>query len=309
LLGIFGDPNVSAGQPSQKKPQLSLLKTVRWLRHGPFARLEFIWLPLGRLARSIIAAMPRSTVAQQIGPYGPFQLDSRFAFSDFEAWGSGHNNGFLALVEACRGKNCVLDIGGHIGLVTLPVSSVLAPSGTVYTFEPAEANLDFLRFHVRKNDANNAEIVDSLIGDTEGLTQFFEQSGATGQNSLVVKKNAELYQKVQRRQTTLDRFCADHDIAPEVIKIDVEGAELAVLRGARETLRRSKPVIFLSVHPTELGLLGESIDALRLEIETSGYICREIDGKEDGKEVVRFRLAEYLMLPKENAVGHAAKRD
>jgi len=284
---------------------LPVLETLRRLRHGPLSRFDRVWVPLGRLARFVIAALPRSTVKQRIGPFGPFRLDAHFAFSNFEAWGQGHNNGFLATIEACRGKDCVFDIGGHIGLVTLPMSRVVSPAGRVFSFEPGEANLDFLRFHLARNGAANVEVVDALVGDSDGWTDFFEQSGATGQNSVVLKKNHEAYQRVRRRQVSLDRFCADSGLRPEIIKVDVEGAELAVLRGARETLRRDRPTLFLSVHPTELRLLGESTESLMREIDDLGYVCLEIDGK----PVSAFRLAEYLMLPKEQASGHAAQRD
>lgn len=278
------------------KSRLPVLRTLRQLRHGPLARLEPIWLPLGRLARWTLARLPRSTVAQHIGPFGPFRLDSHFAFSDFASWGDGHNNGFVVMVESCRDKSCVLDIGGHIGLVTLPVSRVLAPGGQVVTFEPGAANLEYLRFHLRENAIDNVEIVDALVGDSDGTVTFYEQAGATGQNSVVVKKNAETYSRVERPQVTLDGFCAARDLRPEIIKIDVEGAELAVLRGAREMLCRDRPLLFLSVHPTELGLLGETIEDLVREIDDLGYVCREIDGT----PVKQFRLAEYLMLPKES---------
>lgn len=280
------------------------LETLRRLRHGPLSRFDRIWVSLGRLARFVIAALPRSTVKQRIGPFGPFRLDAHFAFSNFAAWGQGHNNGFLATVEACRGKDCVFDIGGHIGLVTLPMSRAVAPAGRVFSFEPGEANLDYLRFHLARNDAANVEVVDALVGDSDGCVDFFEQSGATGQNSVVLKKNPEAYQRVRRRQVSLDKFCTDRELRPEIIKVDVEGAELAVLRGAREILRRDRPTLFLSVHPTELRLLDESVDSLMREIDDLGYVCLEIDGGPVGA----FRLAEYLMLPKEQARGHAEQR-
>ena len=283
---------------------MPLLETLRRLRHGPLSRFGRGWVLLGRMARFVISALPRSTVKQRIGPFGPFRLDSHFAFSDFAAWGQGHNNGFLATIEACRGKDCVFDIGGHIGLVTLPMSRVVAPAGRVFTFEPGLANLEFLRFHLARNDATNVEVIDALVGDSDGCTDFFEQRGATGQNSVVLKKNPEAYRRVRRRQVSLDRFCADGGLRPQIIKVDVEGAELAVLRGARQILRRDRPTLFLSVHPAELRLLGESVDSLMREIDDVGYVCLEIDGKPVGS----FRLAEYLMLPKEQASGHAVQR-
>ena len=73
---------------------------------------------------------PPVAVSHRVGPYGPFRLDGHFAFSDFEHWGAvGHHRGFETCVEAARGARCVLDVGAHIGLVSLPASRALAPGG------------------------------------------------------------------------------------------------------------------------------------------------------------------------------------
>ncbi len=137
-------------------------------------------------------------------------------------------------------------------------------------------------------------MTDALVGATESAAvQFFEQPRAAGQNAIVIKKNPELYEATRRRQVTLDGYCEAHGLTPEVIKIDVEGGEIAVLEGARETLRRARPTIYLSVHPTELGLLGHGPDALARLIDDLGYACRDVDGG----VVDSFRLDEYIMSP------------
>ncbi len=118
-----------------------LLATLRRLRHGPLRRFDAIWLPLGRLHRWLVRVLGWSApVKQSIGRYGPFLLDAQFAFSDFAGWGGGHNEGFAACIEACRGRRCVIDVGAHVGLVALPMASVIAAGGVVVAFEPAAAN-------------------------------------------------------------------------------------------------------------------------------------------------------------------------
>src|SRR5436305_407734 len=80
------------------------------------------------------------------------------------------------------------------------------------------------------------------------------------------------------RQISLDNFCLSRQLSPQVIKIDVEGAEHQVLQGAVEIMRQCRPHIFLSIHPAHLKLLGSSTDALIDFIEANGYACREMDG-------------------------------
>ncbi len=275
---------------------MTLLGYIRRIRHGPLRMLGPLWVRLGTLYRWIarIAGVTRP-VSHYIGSYGPFAMDSEFAFSNFESWGGGHNNGFEQCVEACRGVSCVLDIGAHIGLVSMPVSQVLAPGGNVYAFEPAQVNLGYLHKHIDINGINNVKVVEQLVGEVnQDRVKFFEQRVATGQNSMVVKKNHEAYFETHRPQTTLDTFCSKQRLLPEVIKIDVEGAEWDVLKGGDRVLTESLPKIFLSVHPVELKLMGKSTEQLLRLIDELGFELLEMDGSRP--EVMR--LAEYLMQPK-----------
>ncbi|MEC9369126.1 MAG: FkbM family methyltransferase [Pseudomonadota bacterium] len=254
-----------------------------------------MWTLAGNAWRSSSRALGLAQpVSQSIGKFGPFLLDGEFAFSDFANWGGGHNRGFDACVEASRGKTCVFDVGAHIGLVTLPMSSALAEGGRVFAFEPAVANLGYLRRHLALNGIGNVEVVEALVGSEvcDGVA-FYEQPRAAGQNSQVIKKNPKAYRETRRRQVTLDGFCRERDIAPDLIKIDVEGAEIGVLEGARDVLTRHRPVVFLSVHPVEIGLMGRSLEDLKRLIVEFGYECREIGGA----PVTSFRLDEYVLAP------------
>ena len=273
---------------------MSAIAVLRRWRHGPLKALNPLWLLLGRAYR-LFAGKLRGPVAQRIGPYGPFLLQPEFAFSNFENWGGHQNNGFTACVEACRGARCVFDVGGHIGLVTLPMSRAVATDGRVFTFEPAAANARVLRRHLADNGITNVELSEALVGarDDEKVA-FFEDSDPSGMNGLAIKGPAGRYARTEHRQVSLDSFCAARNLSPEVIKIDVEGAEHLVLQGARETWRRCRPKIFLSVHPAHLKLLGSSAEELLALIEANGYACHEIDGT----PVKAFRLSEYLLLPK-----------
>ena len=270
-----------------------MIGALRRLRHGRLRQLAPLWLPLGKTYRAVLSGLGASfSVSHQIGPYGPFKLHGHFAFSDFEHWGGDHNNGFEPCVERCRRARCVLDIGAHIGLVTLPVSSVLADGGVLYAFEPAQVNSRYLRHHLELNRVSNVVVVTSLVGaDERDEVDFFEQDGDTGMNSVVARKNRAHYRLTHHSQVSLDGFCTAHSLAPEVIKIDVEGAEMEGLRGAAETLQTCRPTIFLSVHPAELQALGHSVEALRTLARELGYTCCHMDGS----PAEELGLAEYLL--------------
>lgn len=277
-----------------------ILSKLRHLRHGPLKGLDPVWLFLGRLYRKSVRRVPGLTVRQKIGPYGPFRLLPEFTFTDLENWGGAHNKGFISCIEACRGKCCVLDVGAHIGLVALPAASVLAEGGMLYAFEPAEANAQILHRHLKLNGLANVVVTQSLAGDKNAdEVDFYESVGPHGQNAIVLKSEATLisehggYNRTTRPQIALDDFCRERALAPEVIKIDVEGAELGVLEGAREILTTHRPVVYLSVHPREISLAGRSLAELERLIASLDYELTTVDGDRP----TELKLDEYLMVP------------
>lgn len=260
-----------------------------------------VWVQFGRLYRGAARHIPGLSVPQKIGPYGPFRLVPEFTFSNFQNWGGIHNKGFRACIEACRGKSCVLDVGAHVGLVTMPAAGVLAKGGHVHAFEPAQANARILRRHLTLNDIANVEVVEALVGEIDGArVPFFESVGPHGQNSIVLKGGDKLasewggYSRTERPQVSLDGYCERLGLSPEIIKIDVEGGELGVLRGARATLARCRPLLVLSVHPREIQLAGESLDALRWLLDDLAYDVRDLEGH----PVAEFKLDEYVVAPR-----------
>jgi FkbM family methyltransferase len=121
---------------------------------------------------------------------------------------------------------------------------VLGPTGRVIAFEPSPRNLGFLHRHLSLNRSTNVEVLDVAISDSEGVTQFFvdddpKKSKITDAGDITV------------RTTTLDRLMGELPL-PDLIEMDIEGAEYAALRGAEQLLRKSSPVNFLSTHGQEV---------------------------------------------------------
>lgn len=147
--------------------------------------------------------------------------------------------------EHIRPGATVLDVGAHVGYYTL-LSAVLAgPRGRVHAFEPNPQNAAFLRRHVRLNRLGNVTVEQAAVSDRAGTARFDFGTGS-GTGHLADAGALEV------RTVRLDDYCAQHGLAPTVVKIDVEGAEMSVLAGGRETLARHRPVIFLSTHGAEV---------------------------------------------------------
>jgi FkbM family methyltransferase len=149
--------------------------------------------------------------------------------------------------ELLRPGATVVDVGAHVGYYTLLAAELVGPRGRVFAFEPNPRNCAFLRSHVAANGLANVTVEESAVSDRSGMARFDFGTG-TGTGRLAHSGTLEV------GTVALDEYCAAHRIVPDAIKIDVEGAELDVLRGAEATIAARPPVLFLSTHGTHIHL-------------------------------------------------------
>jgi FkbM family methyltransferase len=160
----------------------------------------------------------------------------------------------------------LLDVGALHGLFSLAFVAH-RPQARALAVEPSAAALNILRRHVAMNTGGGIDVAEVAAGEATGQIRLVENwhhleaspAGAGGVERIV-------------EQTTLDRLCAARDFWPDVVKIDVEGMEGRVLRGAAEVLRR-RPVIHLELHPQALERLGESVEQALRPLVESGHIA------------------------------------
>jgi FkbM family methyltransferase len=135
----------------------------------------------------------------------------------------------------------VLDIGAAAGYYTLLAARLVGQQGQVVAFEPNPVNLRYLRRHVRQNRLKQVRVLGLAVADSDGTARF---GGGTGTGTARLQDDGTLEVPVRR----LDDLAAEHGLAPQHMKIDVEGAELAVLQGGERLIRQHRPTIFLSTH-------------------------------------------------------------
>jgi FkbM family methyltransferase len=165
------------------------------------------------------------------------RLDYRFYFNKYENWGANHNDGYNSLLDLCQPGNIVFDVGAHIGLCALSASQLVQNSGKVIAFEPSQTNFTYLKNHIRYNDIQNTQIYPYLVGETSNdHIAFYESTEPTGMNAMIQYKDLPNATWVNRCQISIDDFCAQHSMIPDIIKIDVEGAEIGVIKGAQKLL-------------------------------------------------------------------------
>ncbi len=131
------------------------------------------------------------------------------------------------------------DVGAHIGEYTLLASRRVGPSGEVHAFEPQPSTFALLGNNVEVNDLRNARLNPCVLSDRDGEVDFAVRSEPS-LSSILRKVEAPLDEDVLGRMKvpsrTLDSYCLECRRWPDLVKIDVEGAELLVLRGAEALL-------------------------------------------------------------------------
>ena len=240
--------------------------------------------------------MPGLTPNKFIDPFGPYKLDQAFVFSDFSSWGGLHNRGFMRLIEEACEKKCIYDVGAHIGLTALPLAST-SPSGRVVAFEPGEKNYELLRFHARVNQLANLHCERVLVGEREsqaGVT-FYDDAEVSGLNSIIRRPGCDSQARDDIPMVTLEGYARRTGVFPDLVKIDVEGYELQVIKGADHLLRAVRPDIIISIHPTQLAQQNLSPSHVKAELIDLGYEWFHPDGTRVGIEELEF--SEYWARP------------
>jgi FkbM family methyltransferase len=151
------------------------------------------------------------------------------------------------LMEGLVTQNSIFyDIGSHAGFYTLLGSVLVGPAGKVISFEPHPRNIYYLKKHKELNSLDNVIIIEAAVSDTNGWKNFEE--GITYSRGRVALNGA-----LKVKSVSLNELAFKGEIPfPQYIKIDVEGHELSVLKGATYILKNYHPVLFLATHGEEI---------------------------------------------------------
>jgi FkbM family methyltransferase len=154
------------------------------------------------------------------------------------------------LRAAVRPGDVVLDVGANIGFFATLFSRWVGDEGRVLAVEPEPENLVLLRHNLAANRCGNVTVCDCAVGATSGMAQFSMDSatGATGhlgQSATAgeIAVGTGQVRVIETRVETIDSLVESQAASPRVVKMDIEGGELAAMEGAALTLSRHRPVV------------------------------------------------------------------
>jgi FkbM family methyltransferase len=144
------------------------------------------------------------------------------------------------------------DIGAHFGMFSLIAARLAGPRGCIVSFEPLDANVKIIEENVRLNKFDNVTVLPFALGSFDGTARFLRSSdSAWGMLATTGKEPDALVGDTTVTVRALDSAVRDFQLpSPQVIKIDVEGGEIEALSKAANTIRESRPLMFIELHDT-----------------------------------------------------------
>jgi FkbM family methyltransferase len=175
-----------------------------------------------------------------------------------------------------------LDVGAHIGFFTMHMAAMVGPSGRVYAFEPFDENAELLERSVAENRFGERVVFTrAAVGAASGSATltFAAETLNSGGAYLLRDGIAPLTGNIARQVplVALDQLTLPHPV--RFIKMDVEGAEPQVLRGAERLLTSDRPVILSELHPIQLRRAsGTTADEFLAQVRRLGYRAQDLSG-------------------------------
>jgi FkbM family methyltransferase len=223
-------------------------------------------------------------------PLGTFACPSD-AFADHLRDLGGHQRPDIASMAALVAPgDLVLDVGGFIGTVAVPLARAVGPTGRVVSFEAMPDHVRMLRHNLAANGvADRAEVVHTLISPHRGRVSAHRLEVSAATTWYEVDTSAPAAEApdtagasvdgadVAVGTTTVDAWLAGRpelaELPVSLLKVDVEGMELDVLRGAEQLLARHHPALQLEVARYQLRRHGADLPDLQQFLTAHGYRC------------------------------------
>jgi FkbM family methyltransferase len=188
----------------------------------------------------------------------------------------------LFVIERVRPGEFVLDIGGNVGQYAILFGALVNASGKVITFEPDAKQRQLLIENVQLNKFTERIVVEEFaLCDTNGTHKFFsrddDQMCSLARSGLGTNAESPDVKEQIVRTMRLDDYLTMHKLGfPDWVKLDAEGAEISILRGAQNLLR-SAATIICELHPYAWGEFDSSYEELLTMIRESGKNIRYLD--------------------------------
>jgi FkbM family methyltransferase len=270
---------------------------------------------IGRALSLVAAALGADPISvSTLNDGSVFKFDLRDRTQSGAFWIGDYEPDYLHVLEKLAGVagGVVYDIGANVGLVAIPLARRLGDGGAVICFEPVLENFARLQQNASLNDldAQRFSVYQVALGSTDATADIAMEAdyGASTGNAVLLTAGWEHPARSWRITTIemrrLDGLIEEKQLPlPNIIKLDVEGAEVGVLLGARHTLDVARPIILGEFNSNLMPRFGHSfIEAARL-LPEDYRIFSFADADVLVERTPISGLGDVLLVPSERVAG------
>ncbi|KKR76503.1 MAG: Methyltransferase FkbM [Candidatus Levybacteria bacterium GW2011_GWA2_40_8] len=182
-------------------------------------------------------------------------------------------------LKTLRSDQVFLDIGANYGYYTILASKLVGKSGRVFAFEPDPENIELLQENIDLNNCTNVAIEQKAVSEKNGKIFFESQKFNKGESAISRGSSG-----ISVESIALDSFGTKRDIRRvDVLKIDVEGAEIGVLKGAKKLISESRELtLFIEYNPSRIEYYGGKPQELMTLLSELGFQILNIADESKG---------------------------
>ncbi len=183
-----------------------------------------------------------------------------------------------AFLNHLKPGDVVYDIGANVGFFTILAAKLVGSSGKVYAFEPAPENVAIVRRNLKQNNFSHVTVIEKAVFSSTGTAELLLAKYAGGHTLATVGTPPDLDGSLAVQLVSIDYLVDRQEIEPpKFVKIDVEGAEIEVLKGMSQTISQFKPTIIYEVDDeTKEALLAKKRE-IELFLENLNYKITLLD--------------------------------
>lgn len=182
-------------------------------------------------------------------------------------------------VASLENVNILVDVGANIGLYSVLGGKILKNKGQVYAFEPDPRNFELLSKNIKINELCNVNAYCKAVSNSCNTTRLFRDKCNFGNHSFSSENVPNLNDSLEVETITLDKFFLNNTSTIDVLKIDVQGAEMLVLEGATELLKKGYiSKMFIEYWPQAINRVSPGKDLI-LYLKSMDFNINVIDEK------------------------------
>jgi FkbM family methyltransferase len=201
----------------------------------------------------------------------------------------------MALAGCIKPGDVFLDIGANIGFFTVIGARLVGPGGRVYTFEPVPENISALKHNIALNQFGHVSIMECALSNEVGKGELLLAGWGGGSALASASPPPDVKGSLMVDLETVDHLVAEGQIlAPDVVKIDVEGAELEVLQGMAQVLKTHPPRIVFELDDQTQEGFSQKQSACEAYLKSFGYHIARLDDSYPNSDWI---VGNFLAVP------------